>query len=113
MRDTRTLCLQYSILSFIHFSYSVINCKDFSQTKLIFGVWRLHILFWLCVEGRLQISLLQLSKFQRVSGQLLVLGLGGNQTIAPKENCPPVRVRVWLKVSFGVEGEGAVFLGGS
>ena len=32
----------------------------------------------------------------------LVLGLGGNQTIAPKEYCPPVRVRVWFKVSFGV-----------
>ena len=32
----------------------------------------------------------------------LVLGLGGNQTIAPKENWPPVRV--WVRVSFGVEG---------
>ena len=34
----------------------------------------------------------------------LVLGLGGNQTIAPEENCPPVKVRVWLRVSFWVEG---------
>ena len=34
----------------------------------------------------------------------LVLGLGVNQTIAPKENRPPVRVRVWLGVSFRVVG---------
>ena len=34
----------------------------------------------------------------------LVLGLGDNQTIDPKENCPTVRVRVWLRVSFGVGG---------
>ena len=43
----------------------------------------------------------------------LVLGLGGNQTITPKENCPPVRVRVWLRVSFGVGGQfssGAIVL---
>ena len=26
----------------------------------------------------------------------------GNQAIAPEENCPLVRVRVWLRVSFGV-----------
>ena len=32
----------------------------------------------------------------------LVLGLGGNQAFAPKENCPPVSIRVWLRVSFGV-----------
>ena len=32
----------------------------------------------------------------------LVLGLGGNQTIAPEENCS--LVRVWVKVSFGVGG---------
>ena len=38
----------------------------------------------------------------------LVLGLGGNQTIAPEKNCPLVRVRVWLRVSFGVGG--AIFL---
>ena len=30
------------------------------------------------------------------------LGLGGNQTIVPKENYAPVRIRVWLRVSFGV-----------
>ena len=30
------------------------------------------------------------------------LGLGGNQTIAPEDNQPPVRVRVWLRVSFAV-----------
>ena len=29
----------------------------------------------------------------------LVLGLADNQTIAPKENSPPVRVRVWTRVS--------------
>ena len=27
-----------------------------------------------------------------------------NQTIAPEENCPPVRVRAWLRISFGVRG---------
>ena len=32
----------------------------------------------------------------------LVLGLGCNQTSAPEENCPPVRVRGWVRVSFGV-----------
>ena len=37
----------------------------------------------------------------------LVLGLGGsNQTIAPEENCTLVRVKVWVKVSFGVRGGG-------
>ena len=39
--------------------------------------------------------------------------VGGNQTIAPEENCPPVRVRVWLRVSFGVGGQfssGAIVL---
>ena len=41
--------------------------------------------------------------FESRSG--LVLGFGGNQTIAPKENCPLVRVRVWLRVSFGVGGQ--------
>ena len=35
----------------------------------------------------------------------LVLMLGGNQTITPEENCRPVRVRVWVRVSFGVEGQ--------
>ena len=31
--------------------------------------------------------------------------VGGNQTIAPEENSPPpVRVRVWVTVSFGVGG---------
>ena len=32
----------------------------------------------------------------------LVLGLGVNQTTAPEENSPPFRVRIWVKVSFGV-----------
>ena len=43
----------------------------------------------------------------------LVLGLGDNQTIAPKGNSPPVRVRVWVRVSLGVGGQfslGAIFL---
>ena len=35
----------------------------------------------------------------------LVLGLEEKQTIAPEENCPPVRVRVCLRVSFAVEGQ--------
>ena len=35
----------------------------------------------------------------------LVLGLGGNQTIAPEEICPPVRVKGWVRVSFGVGGQ--------
>ena len=34
----------------------------------------------------------------------LVLWLEGNQTIAPEENCPLVRVRGWVRVSFGVGG---------
>ena len=34
----------------------------------------------------------------------LVLGLGSEKTIVPKENSPTVRVRVWAMVSFGVEG---------
>ena len=34
----------------------------------------------------------------------LVLGLGGNQVIVPKENCLTVRVRVWVRVSFEVGG---------
>ena len=43
----------------------------------------------------------------------LVLGLGDNQTIAPEENCPLFRVRVWVRVSFGVGGQfssGAIVL---
>ena len=36
---------------------------------------------------------------------MLVLGLGGNQTIVPEENYFPVRVRVWLRISFGVRGQ--------
>ena len=45
----------------------------------------------------------------------LALGLGSNQTMAPKENCPLpclVRVRIWLQVSFGDGGQfffGAIF----
>ena len=40
-------------------------------------------------------------------------GGGGNQAIAPEENSPRVRVRVWLRVSFrvGAGGGGAIFLG--
>ena len=34
----------------------------------------------------------------------LVLRLRDNQTIDPKENCPLVRIRVWLRVNFGVGG---------
>ena len=40
--------------------------------------------------------------FQSRSG--LLLGLGDNQTIAPKQNFPLVRVKVWLRVNFGVGG---------
>ena len=35
----------------------------------------------------------------------LVLGLGGNQKIAPKENCSLVRVRAWFRFSFAVGGQ--------
>ena len=35
----------------------------------------------------------------------IVLGLGGNQTIAPEEKCPLVRVRVWVSVSFWAGGQ--------
>ena len=31
--------------------------------------------------------------------------VGGNHTIAAKGNCPLVRVRVWVRVSFGVGGQ--------
>ena len=41
----------------------------------------------------------------------LVLGLGGQPGGYPLENCPPVRVRGWVRVSFGVGG--AIFLGGN
>ena len=34
----------------------------------------------------------------------LGLGLGGNQTIVPEQDCPLVRVRVWVRVSFRVGG---------
>ena len=30
--------------------------------------------------------------------------VGGNQTIVPEKSCLPVRVRIWLRVSFGVGG---------
>ena len=35
----------------------------------------------------------------------LALGLGHNQTIPPEDNCLLVRVRDWLKVSFGDGGK--------
>ena len=35
--------------------------------------------------------------------------VGGNQTIAIVENWPLVRVRVWVRVSFGVGGRGGKF----
>ena len=38
-------------------------------------------------------------------GSRLVLGLRGNQTIGLEENCLLVRVRVWVRVSFRVEGQ--------
>ena len=41
----------------------------------------------------------------------LVLGLAGSQTIAPEKNWILVRVRLWVKISFGVEE--AIFLGGN
>ena len=39
----------------------------------------------------------------------------GIRTIAPEENCPPVKVRVWVRVrvSFRVGGGEAIFLGGN
>ena len=39
--------------------------------------------------------------------------VGGNQTIAPEENCLPASVRSWVRVSFGVGGQfssGAIVL---
>ena len=39
--------------------------------------------------------------------------VGVNQTIAPEENCPLFRVRVWIRISFDVGGQfslGAIFL---
>ena len=35
----------------------------------------------------------------------LVLGLGGNHAIASEENCPPIRVGVWVRISFGARGQ--------
>ena len=40
----------------------------------------------------------------------LVLRLGVNQKIVHEKDSPPVRVRVWVRVSFGL---GAIFLGGN
>ena len=34
----------------------------------------------------------------------LVLALESNYIIAPEKNCPLVRVRTWVRVSFGVGG---------
>ena len=34
----------------------------------------------------------------------LVLGLGSNQIIAPEQNCPLVRVRVWVRISLRLGG---------
>ena len=39
--------------------------------------------------------------------------VAANQAIVPERNCPPIRVRVWLRVSFGVAGQfstGAIVL---
>ena len=39
--------------------------------------------------------------------------VGGKHIIAPEENCPSVRFRVWVRVSFGVGGQfssGAIVL---
>ena len=33
-----------------------------------------------------------------------IVGRGGNQTVVLEKNCPSVKVRVWLRVSFGVGG---------
>ena len=41
----------------------------------------------------------------------LVLGLGVNQTISTKENSPPVRIRVGVRVNLGLRG--TIFLGGN
>ena len=38
--------------------------------------------------------------------------MGGNQTIAPEKKRPMYRVKVWVRVSFGV-GRGAIFVGGN
>ena len=43
----------------------------------------------------------------------LLLGLGGKETIAHEENCPPVRFTVSVRVNFGVAGQfssGAIVL---
>ena len=34
----------------------------------------------------------------------LIFGLGGNQTFAPNKNCPPVRVRGWVRLVLGIGG---------
>ena len=43
----------------------------------------------------------------------MVLGFGGNKTIVPEKHWPLVRVKVWVRVSFGVGGQfssGAIVL---
>ena len=43
----------------------------------------------------------------------LLLGFGSNQAIALEENCPAVRVTIWVRVSYGVGGQfssGAIVL---
>ena len=43
----------------------------------------------------------------------LLLGFGSNQAIALEENCSPVRVTIWVRVSYGVGGQfssGAIVL---
>ena len=62
-----------------------------------------------CPPGKIA-SQLRLGFWSRLG---LILGLGGetNQTIALEKNCILVRVKVWVKVNFGVVGV-AIFLGG-
>ena len=43
--------------------------------------------------------------FNKVAGLgNCLIKLGVNQAIAPEEKCPPVRVRGWVRVNFGVGG---------
>ena len=88
---------------FLHFSKSI--CRSSLLVVLSLKSYRrtLRTLIWYpddCLPRKITARLCL--GFRSRLG--LVLGLGGNQTIAPEKNLPLVRVRVWVWVSFGFGG---------
>ena len=49
-------------------------------------------------------SLVRVGVWVKVKVSFIVGRGGDNQTVALEKNCPSVKVRVWLRVSFGVGG---------